>query len=300
VVIVAFCCAVLTVVGYALSPGNLLGVTAIANRLLAFVAIGFVAFFGLKDRAAHITLQELWAQLAHANRVTTMGGLTASIAHEVRQPITGIVTNANSGIRWLAAQPPDLAEVRQALDRIVRDSHRADAVIDRIRALAQKTLVRKETLILNDLIEESVLLTKHELQSNRISVETQLAKRLSAIPGDRVQLQQVLLNLILNAIDAMKEMNEMRRELVVSSANESNGVLVEVRDTGKGLSQDDLVHLFDAFYTNKPGGMGMGLTISLSIAERHGGRLWATPNELHGATFHLWLPTGDQGTSPKH
>ena len=297
VVFAAAGCGVLTVLGYALSPGNLLGVAAIANRLLAFLAIGLVTYFGLRDRASHLALEEVWARLARSNRLTTIGGLTASIVHEVKQPIAAIITNANSGLRWLDMQPPELGEVREAIEGVTRAGYRVNEIIDGFRALARNAQLRTEPVAINELIEESIVLSRSGLEENRISVETRLANQLFPITGDRIQLQQVLLNLILNAVDAMRQTNGQRRELKLASANDSNGVLVTVCDSGKGLSQGDLAHLFNDFYTDKPGGMGMGLKISHSIVERHGGRLRATPNERSGATFHLWLPATQQAKS---
>ena len=300
VVVVTLCCAVLTFIGYILSPGETFGTTAIANRLLGLLAVGFTTFLGVRDRTAHIALQEAWRQLARANRISTMGELTASIAHEIKQPITAIITGADTALRWLGAQPPELEEARQTLGIIINDGRRASTVTDRIRALVKKEPMRTDSLDLNDLIAEVLLLCRSELQKSRISVETRLAGDLRAVPGDRIQLQQVLLNLVLNANEAMREPGDGQRELLIISANDGpNGVLIMVRDTGKGLSPDDLAHLFNAFYTTKPEGMGMGLRISLSIVQQHGGRLWAMQNEPRGAAFHLSLPADVPATS-KH
>ena len=293
VIIVTLCCTVLTFAGWIISPGNTFGTTAIANRLLGLLAVGLTTFLGLRDRAAQIALQEAWMQLARVNRVATMGELTASIAHEIKQPITAMVTNANASLRWLAFQPPELEEVKEALREIVRNGARAGNVTDRIYGLVKKEPISTEALSVNEIISEVLLLAQNELTRNRILVETQLSVGLPSILGDRIQLQQVLLNLSLNAIESMRELTSGERELAITSANDSsNGVVVTVRDSGPGLRQDELPHLFDAFYTTKPRGMGMGLTISRSIVERHGGRLWATQNERSGATFHLWLPLG--------
>jgi len=227
--------------------------------------------------------------------VTTVGALTAAIAHEINQPIAATVANASAGMRWLAAQPPDLEEARQALGRIVRDGNRAAEVMGRIRALVKKMPPRRERLDINQVVLEVISLTQGELQRNRVELQTQLARNLPAVPGDRVQLQQIILNLILNAVEAMSELADSPRKLVVgSAASNSHDVLVEVRDSGTGLNTANLDRLFDSFYTTKPNGMGMGLAISRSIAEAHGGRLWATPNEPHGAVFCFTLPTDDR------
>ena len=230
-------------------------------------------------------------ELAHANRVATMGQLSASIAHEVNQPIAAAITNAHSALRWLGARPPDLEEVRQALGRIVRDGNRAGDVIGRIRDLIRKAPPRKDGLEINEAILEVIALTRGEVVKNGVSVKTQLAEGLPLIQGDRVQLQQVILNLIVNAVEAMSGVGEGSRELLISTGKaESDGVLVAVRDSGPGLAPASLERLFGAFYTTKPGGLGMGLSICRSIIEAHGGRLWATANVPQGAVFQFTVP----------
>ena len=220
-----------------------------------------------------------------------MGQLTASIAHEVNQPIAAAVTNAQAAMRWLKARRPDLTEVEQALGRIVRDANRAGDVIGRIRALVKKAPPRKEPLAINDAIREVIALTRGEALKNRVSVQTELADGLPPIEADRVQLQQVMLNLIINAIEAMSGVGEESRELRISSARDgSGGVLVAVRDSGPGLDPAGLEHLFDAFYTTKPDGMGMGLSICRSIIEAHGGKIWGAANAPRGGQFQFTLP----------
>lgn len=298
VIIVALCCGVLTAIGWYLSSGNTWATAAITNRLLGLLALGFATFLGLRDRAAHIALQEAGMQLARANRVATMGELTASIAHEIKQPLTGIITDTYAASCWLAAEPPNVEGLKESLENIVSAAERASAVTDRIRALVKKEPMRKDSLNLNDVIAEVLFFIRNELQRNHISFQTRLASDLRPVIGDRVQLQQVLLNLILNAVEAMRELDVGRRQVVVTSTNDdSNGVLVMVRDFGKGLSADDRAKLFTAFYTTKPGGMGMGLKISRSIVERHAGRLSAIQNEGSGATFQMWLPIDSQAGS---
>jgi PAS domain S-box-containing protein len=229
--------------------------------------------------------------LAHANRIVTMGQLTASIAHEVNQPIFAVVTNAQAALRWLNMQPPDPEEVRQSLDRIVKAGIRAGDVISRIRGLVSKAPPRKDQLDINNTIREVIELTRSELHRNGISLRTQLADGLSLVPGDRIELQQVMLNLILNAVEAMSGSDEGSRELLISTEEDgANRVRVAVRDTGPGLTPESFAHLFDAFYTTKPGGMGMGLSICRSIIEAHGGRMWATANVPQGAAFQFALP----------
>jgi PAS domain S-box-containing protein len=235
--------------------------------------------------------REAQMALAHANRVTTMGQLTASIAHEVNQPITAMVTHGHAALRWLAAQPPDLEEVRQTLDAIIKDGNRAGEVIGRIRALIKKAAPRADQLDINEAILEVIGVTRGELLRNGVSLQTELAKGLPLIRGDRIQLQQIVLNLIMNAVEAMSEGSKGSRHLLISTAEDTfNGVLVAVRDSGPGLTPESLDRLFDPFYTTKPGGMGMGLSICRSIVEAHGGRIWATANVPQGASFHFSLP----------
>src|SRR5580704_7541887 len=251
-----------------------------------------VEFVGtLMDATERRRAEEERQALAHANRIMTMGQLTASIAHEVNQPIAAVVTNAQAALRWLNMQPSDPEEVRQALDRIVSNGRRAGDVIGRIRALVTKTPPRKDRLDINGTIREVVALTRSELHRNGTSLQTQLADRLPLVPGDRVELQQVMLNLILNAVEAMSGSDEGSRELLISTEQDgANGVCIAVRDWGPGLKPESLDRLFDAFYTTKPGGMGMGLSICRSIIEAHGGRVWATPNVPRGAVLQFTLP----------
>ncbi len=234
--------------------------------------------------------REAQMALAHANRVATMGQLTASIAHEVNQPITAAVTNAQAALRWLSAEPPDFGEASEALAGIIKEGNRASEVIGRTRALIKKAPPRKDAVSINDAILEVVALTRTEAANNGVLVRTQLAEGLPRVQGDRVQLQQVLLNLIINAIEAMRDVGEEERELLISSRNEPDGVSVEVRDSGPGFAPAALERVFEAFYTTKPEGMGMGLSICRSIIEAHGGRLWAIPCEPQGALFQFTIP----------
>jgi PAS domain S-box-containing protein len=229
-------------------------------------------------------------QLAHANRVATMGQLTASIAHEVRQPITAAVTYALAARRWLSAEPPNFREVGDALSLIVKEGNRAGEVVGRIRALIKKVPTRDDAVVINDAILEVIALTRTEAANNSVSVRTQLADGLPRVQGDRVQLQQVLLNLIINAIEAMRDVGEEERELLISTRNEPDGVSVEVRDSGPGFAPAALERVFEAFYTTKPGGLGLGLSICRSIIEAHNGRMWAGVNLPRGASFQFALP----------
>jgi PAS domain S-box-containing protein len=229
--------------------------------------------------------------LAHAHRITIMGQLTASIAHEVNQPIAAMLTNAQAALRWLNLRPPDRQEVRQALGRIVKDGGRAGDVIGRIRALIANAPPRQDKLNINATILEVIALTQTEMHRNGVSLRTRLAPDLPLVQGDRVQLQQVMLNLILNAVEALSGTREGLRDLLISSEEGgANGVRVAVQDSGPGLPPGSFEHLFDAFYTTKPGGMGMGLSICRSIIEAHGGRIWATTNIPQGAALQFVLP----------
>ena len=242
-------------------------------------------------KRAEEALHKAQAELAHVTRVATLGEMTASISHEVNQPLAAVVTNANACLRWLARQSPDLDEARTAVERIIRDGSRASEVIGRIRDLVKKSPPRQDWLSINDTILEVIALARSEMHMNRVSLQTQLADNLPAVRADRIQLQQVILNLLINGIEAMNRSNEGSRELGVSTERDgSSGVVIAIRDAGVGLNPENLEHLFDPFYTTKPDGMGMGLAISRSIIEAHGGLLWATPNTPCGAVFQFTLP----------
>ncbi len=230
-------------------------------------------------------------ELAHVNRVTTMGQLTASIAHEVNQPIGAAVINAQAALRLLRAGPPDLEEIRQALGQIIESGRRASDVIGRIRALIKKSPPRNSRFDLNEAILDVIGLTRSEVLKHGVALQTELATSLPCVDGDRVQLQQVILNLIMNAAEAMSDLREETRELLISTQTDAAGrVLVAVRDTGPGLDPTNAHRVFEAFYTTKSAGLGMGLAICRSIIEAHGGRLWASANEPRGAVFQFTLP----------
>ena len=235
--------------------------------------------------------REMEMELAHANRVATMGQLTASIAHEVKQPIAAAVSNAQAALLWLDRQPPDLEEVRQVLASIVKDGMRAGDVVGHIRDLIKKAPPREDRLEINAAIREVIELARGETGKNGVAVQAELADGLPLIRGDRVQLQQVMLNLIINAVEVMTGVSEGPRELLISTAkSETGGVRVAMRDSGPGLAPADLERLFTAFYTTKPKGLGLGLSICRSIVEAHGGRLWASANAPRGAVFQFALP----------
>ena len=249
-------------------------------------------------KRAEEAMHKVQAELTHVTRVSTLGEMTASIAHEVNQPLAAVVTNANACVRWLGHQPPNLAEARQAVGRIIKEGNRASDVIGRIRALVRKAPPRKDRLDINEIILEVIALSRNEVHRNRVTLKPQLSDDLPLVLADRIQLQQVVLNLILNGLEAMSEVVDRSRELHVSSGrHESSGVLVAVRDSGKGISPESLDHLFDAFFTTKPDGMGMGLAICRSIIEGHGGLLWASPNSPQGAIFQFTLPPGAEKMS---
>ncbi|HEY2920310.1 MAG TPA: PAS domain S-box protein [Candidatus Binatia bacterium] len=244
-------------------------------------------------RQGEEALRRAQGELAHVTRVTTLGEMTASIAHEVNQPLSAVVNNASACLRWLAASNQD--EARQSAALIIADAQRASEIIGRIRAFVKKAPPQKAWLNINETILEVIALARSEVEGNRVSLQTQLSDDVPLIVGDRIQLQQVVLNLINNAIEAMSGAGEGARELQVGSAkDELQGVLVAVRDSGPGLDPESLNHIFTAFYTTKPQGMGMGLAISRSIIEAHGGRLWATANEGRGAVFQFTLPKYEQ------
>jgi PAS domain S-box-containing protein len=243
-------------------------------------------------KRAEAAARGMQLELAHANRVATMGQLTASIAHEIRQPIAATATNAAAALRWLGAQPPNLEEARQALGRSVNEAMRAGDIIGRIRDLIKKAPSRKDSVDINEAIREVIELTRGEAVRTGVSVQTELADDLPLIDGDRVQLQQVILNLTMNAVEAMSGIADAPRELLITTGVVgSSGVLVSVRDSGPGLAPAIIEHLFEPFYTTKPTGLGMGLSICRSIIEAHEGRLWAEANEPRGAIFQFLTPT---------
>jgi C4-dicarboxylate-specific signal transduction histidine kinase len=237
-------------------------------------------------------------ELARATRVTTLGELTASIAHEVNQPLAAVVNAAAACRRWLDGGTPNLEEARCAVDWIVNEGNRASEVIRRVRALANKTDIEKVPLDINDVIKEVIALVQREMDSHRVSLRMELAPVLAMILGDRVQLQQVIINLVMNGIEAMQSITDRPRELVIRShQDETHRVLVTVTDSGVGISVENADRLFNAFFTTKSSGMGMGLSICRSIIEAHGGRLWATANVPHGATFQFALPVNAHAVS---
>ena len=247
-------------------------------------------------KVAEEMLRTLQGELAHIARVAILGEMMASIAHEINQPLAAVVNNASACLRWLTAN--NVEEAQHSAELIIADGRRAGEIIGRIRALAKKAPPQKDWLDINEAIQKVITLTYREVQDNHVSLRTQLSGGLPLILGDRIQLQQVILNLMMNAIEAMSGVGEGPRGLLVSSERvESREILISVRDSGPGLDPKSLDHLFDAFYTTKRQGLGMGLAISRSIVEAHGGRLWATVNVPQGAVFQFTLPIGSKGVS---
>jgi signal transduction histidine kinase len=244
-----------------------------------------------ESRLAEEALDKARSELAHVSRVTTMSALTASIAHEVNQPLSGIVTNADACLWMLDADPPNLEDARDSVRRIIRDGNRAADVITRLRALFSKRAFTLEPVNLSEAALEVVALTLNDLQRNRVVLGSELADDLPVVAGDRVQLQQVILNLLRNAVDAMIKVDDRPRRLLIRTEREgADAVRLTVKDAGIGLDRQTMNKLFDAFYTTKSDGMGIGLSISRSIIERHQGRLWVEPNEGPGTTFAFSIP----------
>jgi PAS domain S-box-containing protein len=244
-----------------------------------------------EQKRAERAYTQIQTELAHANRLATMGHLTASIAHEINQPIGAAITYANAGLNWLGRKEPNVEETRRALDLVVEAGIRAGAVVERIRALVKKAPPRKDAVDVNKVVREIIELTRREIVRNAISVRLKLTEGLPRVEGDHVQLQQVVLNLVMNAIEAMSMADKDHRELLVSSEKStSDGVLVAVRDSGPGIAPESADRLYESFYTTKPAGLGMGLSICHSIIEAHQGRLWATANTPEGAVFQFTLP----------
>jgi PAS domain S-box-containing protein len=243
-----------------------------------------------ETKRAQEELQKAQSELAHLSRITTMGELAASIAHEINQPIGAIVTNGNAAVRWLAQQPPQLDGAEEALECIVRDANRAAEVIGRIRSLLKKNPTPMVRLDLNEIIREVLLLTTYETNRRHVTVTAELGNHLPAVLGDRVQLQQVILNLIMNSLDAMSTITDRDRRLRINSSQVSDAVMIMVDDSGHGWDPQYSNSIFDPFFTTKKDGIGMGLTISRSIIEAHGGRLWAEQGSQKGASLRFTLP----------
>jgi C4-dicarboxylate-specific signal transduction histidine kinase len=252
-------------------------------------------------RLSEEALGKVRSELAHVARITSLGALTASIAHEVNQPLSGIITNASTCLRMLAADPPNVEGARETARRTIRDGNRASDVITRLRALFAKKDTTTESVDLNEATREVIALSLSELQRSRVILRRELADDLPPVTGDRVQFQQVILNLVRNALDAMSGVYDRPRKLVIrTERDEDDRVCLTVQDTGVGFEPQAAGRLFEAFYSTKSGGMGIGLSVSRSIIESHHGRLWAAPNDGPGATFSFSLPRAAKGVTDTH
>jgi len=272
---------------------------ALAVAGITFIILAFASVASLFERKrAEEALRQAQAKLAHVTRVTTLGELTASIAHEVNQPLTGISSNAEACLRWLDRAAPDLDAARRSVQWIIKDCNRAGEVIRRVRALANKADIRKAPLDINEVVNEVIALVRREVFDHRVSLRMELASALPMVLVDRIQLQQVIINLVINGIEAMQPVTDRPRELTIQSRRDkAHQVLVTVKDCGVGISAENADQLFSAFFTTKPSGMGMGLSIGRSIIEAHGGRLWTEPNLPQGAAFHFTLPLPQEDSS---
>jgi C4-dicarboxylate-specific signal transduction histidine kinase len=241
-------------------------------------------------RRAQEALHATEVALTHAARVATLGEMSASIAHEVNQPLAAIVTNGAAGVRWLDRQPPNLGEVRSAIERMIRDAKRASEVVQRLRALARKAPAERQPIDLNEVIADSIAFLQREIQNRRVVLKSDLQTGLPPVVADRIELQQVVINLMVNGMQAMDRVSDRPRLLMVSTRGEDGQVVLAVQDAGIGLDSASLTRLFSPFFTTRPAGLGLGLSICRSIVESHGGRIWASTNEGPGATFRVALP----------
>lgn len=290
VVFVSATCVALTIISYILTEdGNFkLGVI---NTSISLTTIAATTYLALIIESARETAERAQAHLAHAARLTTLGELAASIAHEVNQPLTAVITNANAGTRWIRSTPPNLEKVASSIDSIVEDANRASEIIARVRALATRVEPKKKWLNLNTVIHEVLALMQTQLSENRILVRTSLSDDLPVIFGDPIQLQQVVLNLAVNAIDSINAVGADNRELRISSCKTRPcGAEISIADSGIGLPPKSVEQIFESFFSTKPDGMGIGLSICRSIIEAHGGRIWAKSGAPSGANFYFTLP----------
>jgi signal transduction histidine kinase len=289
VVLISLGCMALTILSYLLTQHGA-PEAGLINDGISLVAIAATTFLALKIKSAERAATEARSLLEHISRVTTLGELTASIAHEVNQPLAATVINGNACLRWLGSNPPNFYEAQQAVERIIGDSNRASQIIARVRSLAKRSPPNRTYLHINKVIQETLQLMNGETEHNHVVLRTDLADDLPFVFGDRVQLQQVILNLVLNAIEAMSEIPQDTRILRVKTALRTpDAVVVAIQDTGSGLSSEKIDQIFDAFYSTK-NGLGMGLAISRLIIEAHKGRIWAEPTAPTGAIFQFILP----------
>lgn len=291
IAMVGITCAALTVISYFLTSHGA-SQAGLINSALSLVAIGATTYLAIRIETLDAKARQAQSELARMSRLMIIGELGMSIAHEVSQPITAIAANGNAALRWLSATPADQDEARRAIERIVSDAGRAGDIIGRVRGLVARSAPSTDTIDLVDAINDVLELVRGEIRKSQILFRAELAGDLPLMAGDRVQLQQVLLNLIMNAMEALAEVEAETRELLVSAAADERKVTVSVRDTGSGIPAERLDNIFEAFYTTKPKGMGMGLAISRSIIEAHGGTIYAAPNFPRGAVFGFTLPFG--------
>ncbi|HTJ91297.1 MAG TPA: ATP-binding protein [Acidocella sp.] len=291
ILLVASGCILLAVVSHFIAWGNPWSLTSLINLLFVCSTIGLAAFVISRNASTALALRQAQHQLAHFARVTTLAELTASLSHELSQPVSAVIMNAQACSRWLSAEPPNLEEARKATECISKNGNRAVTLIHQVRNMIKKSPRQTVWIDINHMIQETLALVHAEVLRHRAILETQLMPNLPAVQGDRVQLQQVILNLVLNALEATDANGEAPRKIVVATALEDATALrVTVSDSGKGLDPKELEQIFDAFYTTKPLGMGMGLAVSRSIIQAHSGRLWATPNAPRGAVFNFTMP----------
>ncbi|RMS08208.1 Sensor histidine kinase [Pseudomonas coronafaciens pv. coronafaciens] len=297
VIAVAVVCMVLTVVSYEMTTSRGSEASGLINCVISLSAIAITTWLALRMARAISTVHEARSQLARIARVNQLGELTASIAHEVNQPLSAIVISGNACQRWLAAEPVNLDKARQAVERMMSDANRAGDIIVRVRALAKRSSTHKEWISVADTVAEIVALAYSEIDGQGVALTVEVPEGLPPLLADRVQIQQVLLNLMLNGVDAMKKVAPDQAQLEVRvDWREGGDIGFSVHDNGVGVPPEHVHQLFDAFYTTKEEGMGIGLAISRSIIEAHGGRIWVTPNPTMGATFHFTLPTGKMET----
>ena len=291
IAMVGIACAALTVISYFLTRYGA-SQAGLINSILSLVAIGATTYLAIRIEMLDAKARQAQSELARMSRLMIVGELGTSIAHEVSQPITAIAANGNAALRWLSATPADNDEARRAIERIVADAGRAGDIIGRVRGLVARSSPSRDTIDLVEAINDVLELIRGEIRRNQILFRAELASDLPLVAGDRVQLQQVILNLVMNAIEALVDVDADARELLVSAAADERKVTVSVRDTGSGMPAEMRDRIFEAFYTTKPKGMGMGLAITRSIIEAHGGPVYAAPNFPHGAVFGFTLPLG--------
>ncbi len=289
IAVVGIACAALTILSYFLTRHGA-SQAGLVNSALSIVAIGATTYLAIRIETIDARAREAQSELERMSRFMIVGELGTSIAHEVSQPITAITANGNAALRWLAATPADYDEARRAIERIVADAGRAGDVIGRVRRLVARSSPSRDRVDLAEAIDDVLELLRNEIRKNQILLRTELANDLPLVAGDRVQLQQVILNFVMNAIEALADVSADVRELLVSAAAAESKITVSVRDTGMGIAPARLDRIFEAFYTTKPNGMGMGLAISRSIIEAHGGSVYAAQNFPHGTVFGFTLP----------